>query len=79
MKENSSFTTEKPIDYTQTKDTYEGNREYAIYRDSPLPPTKKPGNKRNVYDDDNIPDIDLPKTTDLIPDEVPRRDGPGGE
>ena len=31
------------------------------------------------YDDDNIPEIDLPRTTDVIPDEVPRRDGPGGE
>lgn len=31
------------------------------------------------YDDDNIPEIDLPRTTDVIPDEVPRHDGPGGE
>jgi len=31
------------------------------------------------YDDDDIPEIDLPQTTDVIPDEVPRRDGPGGE
>lgn len=31
------------------------------------------------YDDDNIPEIDLPKTTDVTPDEVRRRDGPGGE
>lgn len=34
------------------------------------------------YDDDNIPEIDLPKKTNetnVIPDEVPRRDGPGGE
>lgn len=31
------------------------------------------------YDDDNIPEIDLPRKTDVIPDEVPRRDGPGGE
>ena len=34
------------------------------------------------YEDDNIPEVDLPKTTDaenIIPDEVPRRDGPGGE
>lgn len=30
----------------------------------------------SIYDDDNIPEID---TKDLIPDEVPRRDGPGGE
>ncbi len=36
----------------------------------------------NIYDDDNIPEIDLPKPSDatnVIPDEVPRRDGPGGE
>lgn len=41
-----------------------------------IPPDK------NNYDDDNIPEIDLPETTDatdVIPDEVPRRDGPGGE
>lgn len=33
------------------------------------------------YDDDNIPEIDLPKQPpkDVIPDAVPRRDGPGGE
>ena len=39
----------------------------------------KPYNPKADYDDDNIPEIDLPKTTDVIPDEVPRRDGPGGE
>ena len=42
--------------------------------------TTRPG---NIYDDDNIPEIDLPKpsnvTTNVTPDEVPRRDGPGGE
>lgn len=31
----------------------------------------------NAYDDGNIPKEDLPQ--DIIPDEVPRRDGPGGE
>lgn len=31
----------------------------------------------NVYDDGNIPQEDLPQ--DIIPDEVPRKDGPGGE
>lgn len=38
-----------------------------------------PGGQRpaNQYDDDNIPETDLPK--DVIPDEVPRKDGPGGE
>lgn len=33
---------------------------------------------RNVYDDDNIPEID---TVDLVPgerDDRPRKDGPGG-
>ena len=29
------------------------------------------------YDDGNIPQEDLPQ--DVIPDEVPRKDGPGGE
>lgn len=29
------------------------------------------------YDDDNIPPVDLPQ--DIIPDKVPRKDGPGGE
>lgn len=45
-----------------------------------LPPVNPYRN--DGYDDDNIPEIDLPKTTDatnVIPDEVPRRDGPGGE
>ena len=39
----------------------------------------------NVYDDGNIPQSDLPLpddkegTSDVVPDEVPRKDGPGGE
>ena len=40
----------------------------------------------NVYDDGNIPQVDLPQKNcsknsckDIIPDEVPRKDGPGGE
>ncbi len=32
---------------------------------------------KNQYDDGNIPAEDLPQ--DVIPDEVPRKDGPGGE
>ena len=32
----------------------------------------------DVYDDGNIPKEDLPEK-DIIPDEVPRKDGPGGE
>ncbi len=55
-------------DYTQTKDAYEGNRESAIYRDSPLPSEKKPGS--NAYRN---------SASDVIPDEVPKRSGPGGE
>lgn len=31
----------------------------------------------NSYDDDNIPEVDLPQ--DVRPDDVPRKDGPGGE
>lgn len=31
----------------------------------------------NLYDDGNIPPEDLP--INIIPDEVPRKDGPGGE
>lgn len=31
----------------------------------------------NLYDDRNIPSEDLPQ--DVIPDETPRKDGPGGE
>lgn len=39
----------------------------------------------SVYDDGNIPQEDLPlpddndKAGNVIPDEVPRKDGPGGE
>jgi len=32
---------------------------------------------KNAYDDGNIPHEDLP--LDVIPDEVPRKDGPGDE
>ena len=39
-----------------------------------LPYNQKPA---NLYDDGNIPEEDLPQ--DIIPDEVPRKDGPGGE
>lgn len=46
----------------------------------------KPKNCKNIYDDDNIPEIDLPKSTDKIepveplPESSrPRKDGPGGE
>lgn len=43
MKERSSFTTEKPIDYTESKDAYDGNRETANYQDdTSLPPAKRP-------------------------------------
>ena len=41
--------------------------------------TTTPGDQSpaNTYDDGNIPKVDLPQ--DIIPDEVPRKDGPGGE
>lgn len=32
---------------------------------------------QDLFDDGNIPHEDLP--ADIIPDEVPRKDGPGGE
>lgn len=35
-------------------------------------------NPSNSYDDGNIPKEDLPGKN-VIPDEVPRKDGPGGE
>lgn len=48
--------------------------------------TDKTKNIKNVYDDDNIPEVDLPKTTDKVepveplPESSrPRKDGPGGE
>lgn len=48
MKEKSSFTTEKPIDYTDSKDAYDGNRENASYQDAtPLPPAKRPGQNKS--------------------------------
>lgn len=59
--------------------------------DSKGTPTKRTGAKNKInldYDfntefgDGDIPDIDKPNpssSTDVIPDEVPRRDGPGGE
>ena len=39
--------------------------------------TDSASNSQNLYDDGNIPPEDLPQ--DVIPDEVPRKDGPGGE
>ncbi|MEE1313430.1 MAG: hypothetical protein UHS41_06850 [Lachnospiraceae bacterium] len=43
-------------------------------QNSNLPPVDCYETKKNVYDDDNIPEIDLPKTTDAtngIPEEMP--------
>ena len=44
-----------------------------------------PKQPTNEYDDGDIPQIDLPRDSyplempaDIIPDEVPRKDGPGG-
>ena len=39
----------------------------------------KPHDFEDDYDDGDIPQIDLPRATDVTPDDVPRRDGPGGE
>lgn len=39
--------------------------------------TNTASDSQNLYDDGNIPLEDLPQ--DVIPDEVPRKDGPGGE
>lgn len=47
----------------------ESQNKTVIYPDGQIP--------ANVYDDGNIPQVDLPQ--DVIPDEVPRKDGPGGE
>ena len=41
---------------------------------SVYPNGQKPANQ---YDDGNIPHEDIPQ--DIIPDQVPRKDGPGGE
>ena len=69
------------IDYTKSKDAYEGNRESSVYRDSPFPPSNQ-----NTYDDGNIPDTDLPNgegntvSVEPLPESTrPRRSGPGGE
>ena len=48
-------------------------------------PDTMPIYSSNAYDDGDIPPVDLPRNTaesstqDVIPDEVPRKDGPGGE
>ena len=52
-------------------------------------PKKRTGSSKNginldydyntEYGDGDIPDVDKNCTKDMIPDEVPRRDGPGGE
>ena len=47
----------------------ESQNKTVIYPDGQKP--------ANVYDDGNIPQVDLPDN--MIPDEVPRKDGPGGE
>ena len=47
---------------------------------------KTPNTVKNVYDDGNIPDVDLPsgedivKPTEPLPESTrPRKDGPGGD
>lgn len=46
-------------------------------KDNKIKTTPKGQKPANEYDDGNIPQIDLPQ--DIIPDEVPRKDGPGGD
>lgn len=48
--------------------------------------TEKNKNSKNAYDDGNIPEVDLPKTTNVVvpveplPESSrPRKDGPGGD
>ena len=48
--------------------------------------TKESNSTKNIYDDDNIPEVDLPKgknqveSTEPLPESTrPRKDGPGGE
>lgn len=37
-------------------------------------------NDTNLYDDGNIPEIDLPQDIEPLPESTrPRKDGPGGE
>lgn len=47
------------------------------------PPEEKPEGKENIeIPNKNIPEIIIPppqSAADIIPDEVPRKDGPGGE
>jgi len=40
-------------------------------------PDTMPIYSSDAYDDGDIPPVDLPQN--VIPDEVPRKDGPGGE
>lgn len=42
---------------------------------------KAENSEKNIYDDDNIPEIDLPKKdVEPLPESSrPRKDGPGGE
>lgn len=46
-------------------------------KDSRIKTTPESQRPANAYDDGNIPQVDLPQ--DVTPDQVPRKDGPGGE
>lgn len=46
-------------------------------KDNKIKTTPNGQKPANEYDDSNIPQVDLPQ--DIIPDEVPRKDGPGGD
>ena len=46
-------------------------------KDSSIKTTPEGQRPANEYDDGNIPQVDLPQN--VTPDQVPRKDGPGGE
>lgn len=46
-------------------------------KDSSIKTTPEGQRPANAYDDGNIPQVDLPQN--VTPDQVPRKDGPGGE
>lgn len=51
---------------------------FLLAKDSKATPKKQTAS--NLYDDDNIPDIDLPQDAEPLPEsQRPRKDGPGGE
>ena len=52
-------------------------RRYPMEKDRSIKITPEGQRPANAYDDGNIPQVDLPQ--DVTPEQVPRKDGPGGE